>query len=212
MLLGKRKVDQEYTQKQIAAFYDLINELKLRHYDIGKVHLQSSYGLVNYPEINADYARVGILMYGVYSTFNDYSKVQLDLKPALTIKAQIAMLHYLTKGASLGYGLTYKVNRDSVIAVIPIGYGDGLPRILSSNGSVLIKGQKCPIVGRICMDQMLVDVSEISDISDNDLVTVIGQDGTEEIRVEEIALEANTISNEILSRLGSRLPRIYRGG
>ena len=120
-------------------------------------------------------------MYGVYSTFNDYSKVQLDLKPALTIKAQIAMLHYLTKGASLGYGLTYKVNRDSVIAVIPIGYGDGLPRILSSNGSVLIKGQKCPIVGRICMDQMLVDVSEISDISDNDLVTVIGQDGTEEI-------------------------------
>ncbi|MCB6314175.1 hypothetical protein LI253_18205, partial [Gordonibacter pamelaeae] len=76
--------------------YDLINELKLRHYDIGKVHLQSSYGLVNYPEINADYARVGILMYGVYSTFNDYSKVQLDLKPALTIKAQIAMLHYLT--------------------------------------------------------------------------------------------------------------------
>ena len=122
------------------------------------------------------------------------------------------MLHYLTKGASLGYGLTYKVNRDSVIAVIPIGYGDGLPRILSSNGNVLIKGQKCPIVGRICMDQMLVDVSEISDISDNDLVTVIGQDGTEEIRVEEIALEANTISNEILSRLGSRLPRIYRGG
>ena len=108
--------------------------------------------------------------------------------------------------------MTYKVNRDSVIAVIPIGYGDGLPRILSSNGSVLIKGQKCPIVGRICMDQMLVDVSEISDISDNDLVTVIGQDGTEEIRVEEIALEANTISNEILSRLGSRLPRIYRGG
>ena len=76
----------------------------------------------------------------------------------------------------------------------------------------MIKGQKCPIVGRICMDQMLVDVSEISDISDNDLVTVIGQDGTEEIRVEEIALEANTISNEILSRLGSRLPRIYRGG
>ena len=116
---SKRKVDQEYTQKQIAAFYDLINELKFRHYDIGKVHLQSSYGLVNYPEINADYARVGILMYGVYSTFNDYSKVQLDLKPALTIKAQIAMLHYLTKGASLGYGLTYKVNRDSVIAVIP---------------------------------------------------------------------------------------------
>ena len=151
-------------------------------------------------------------MYGVYSTFNDYSKVQLDLKPALTIKAQIAMLHYLTKGASLGYGLTYKVNRDSVIAVIPIGYGDGLPRILSSNGSVLIKGQKCPIVGRICMDQMLVDVSEISDISDNDLVTVIGQDGTEEIRVEEIALEANTISNEILNSLGSRLPIIYLGG
>ena len=171
--------------------------------DFGEMEF-TKYGLDG-PIIKSASCRMGDLSKENY-------KIVLDLKPALTIKAQIAMLHYLTKGASLGYGLTYKVNRDSVIAVIPIGYGDGLPRILSSNGSVLIKGQKCPIVGRICMDQMLVDVSEISDISDNDLVTVIGQDGTEEIRVEEIALEANTISNEILSRLGSRLPRIYRGG
>ena len=195
--------EQAAFDQQRELFYDLVADHKFKY-----IHCCNSAAMAYHHDDRSNLGRIGIIMYGIDPAGNETK----EFKQVMSLYSKVALIKKIKAGDRVGYGLTYKVNRDSVIAVIPIGYGDGLPRILSSNGSVLIKGQKCPIVGRICMDQMLVDVSEISDISDNDLVTVIGQDGTEEIRVEEIALEANTISNEILSRLGSRLPRIYRGG
>lgn len=209
---SNKEYDILYTKKQVKYFYQLINKLKQKHYKVGKIHIQSSYGLINYPEIKCDYVRIGIFMYGVKSNINDYLKQKLDLKPVLSIKARIAMIHNLPKGASLGYGLTYRVKHDSIIATIPIGYGDGLPRQLSTNGYVLVKGVKCPIVGRICMDQMLVDVSKVNNLSNNEVVTIIGNDGYNEIRIEELAQVAKTISNEILSQIGRRLPKVYIGG
>lgn len=204
-----RLKDIAFTKKQIDNFNNFINNLKQEGKNVGKIHLQSSYGLINYPEINCDYARIGILMYGVKSSNDDYQKNKLALKPALSIKTRIAMVHELKKGESLGYGRTYLVDHDSKIAIIPIGYGDGLPRELSSNGEVLVKGKRCAIVGRICMDQMLIDVSEIEELSVDEVVTIIGVDGDDEIKVEEIASLTHTISNEILSRLGARLVRRY---
>ncbi|WP_249026504.1 alanine racemase C-terminal domain-containing protein [Thomasclavelia cocleata] len=156
--------------------------------------------------------RIGILMYGIKSSHSDYLKIKLDLSPVLSIKSRIATIHHLVKGTKIGYGLTYQVTKDSIVATIPIGYGDGIPRQLSSNGYVLVKGQKCPIIGRICMDQMLVDVSRVKNLTSNEVVTIIGKDGNNEIRIEQLALAADTISNEILCRIKKRLPRIYKGG
>lgn len=203
--------DIKFTQLQIKRFYEFVEKVKMNH-DVGKIHLQSSYGLINYPEINCDYARIGIALYGVNSSEDVYVKNKLDLRPVLSIKAKIAMIHKVPKGDSLGYGRSYVALKDSKIAVVPIGYGDGLPRNLSSNDHVLIRGTKCLVVGRICMDQMLVDVTNLKDVSLKDVVTVIGKDGKNEIRVETLARLSQTISNEILSRLSARLPRIYRGG
>ena len=149
---SNKKADILYTKNQINQFYQLISRLKQDHYYIGKIHIQSSYGLINYPKIKCDYVRIGIFMYGVKSSINDYLKQELDLKPVLSIKSRIAMIHNLSKGESLGYGLTYQAKYDSVITTIPIGYGDGIPRQISTRGHVLIKGIKCPIIGRICMD------------------------------------------------------------
>ena len=209
---SNKEYDILYTKKQIKDFYQLINQIKRKHYKVGKIHIQSSYGLINYPEIKCDYVRIGIFMYGVKSNKNDYLKEKLNLKPVLSIRARIAMIHDLPKGANLGYGLTYQAKRDSIIATIPIGYGDGLPRQLSTNGYVLVKGVECPIVGRICMDQMLIDVSEVNDLSNNEIVTIIGIDGHNEICIEQLAQVTKTISNEILCQIGSRLPKVYIGG
>lgn len=209
---SNKKADILYTKNQINQFYQLISRLKQDHYYIGKIHIQSSYGLINYPKIKCDYIRIGIFMYGVKSSINDYLKQELDLKPVLSIKSRIAMIHNLSKGESLGYGLTYQAKYDSVIATIPIGYGDGIPRQISTRGHVLIKGIKCPIIGRICMDQMLVDVSEVNDLDNNEIVIIVGNDGHNEIRIEELAQAAKTISNEILSQIGNRLPKVYVGG
>ena len=209
---SNKKADILYTKNQINQFYQLISRLKQDHYYVGKIHIQSSYGLINYPKIKCDYVRIGIFMYGVKSSINDYLKQELDLKPVLSIKSRIAMIHNLSKGESLGYGLTYQAKYDSVIATIPIGYGDGIPRQISTRGHVLIKGIKCPIIGRICMDQMLVDVSEVNDLDNNEIVIIVGNDGHNEIRIEELAQAAKTISNEILSQIGNRLPKVYVGG
>lgn len=209
---SNKEYDISYTKKQVKNFYQVINKLKRKHYKVGKIHIQSSYGLINYPEIKCDYVRIGIFMYGVKSNINDYLKQELDLKPVLSIKSRIAMIHDLSKGASLGYGLTYQAKYDSIIATIPIGYGDGLPRQLSTNGYVLVKGIKCPIIGCICMDQMLVDVTKVNNLSNNEIVTIIGKDGYNEIHIEELAQMAKTISNEILSQIGCRLPKVYIGG
>lgn len=150
-------------------------------------------------------------MYGIKSSYSDYLKIKLDLSPVLSIKSRIATIHHLVKGTKIGYGLTYQVTKDSIVATIPIGYGDGIPRQLSSSGYVLVKGQKCPIIGRICMDQMLVDVSRVKNLTSNEVVTIVGKDGNNEIRIEQLALAADTISNEILCQIKKRLPRIYKG-
>lgn len=208
---SNKRSDISFTKLQINSFNKLINKLK-KYYDVGKIHIQSSYGFINYPEIECDYARIGILMYGIKSSYNDYLKIKLDLRPVLSIKSRIATIHYLVKGTKIGYGLTYQITKDSIVATIPIGYGDGLPRQISSNGYVLVKGQKCPIIGRICMDQMLIDVSKVTNLINNEVVTIIGKDGNEEIKIEQLALAADTISNEILCRIKSRLPKVYKGG
>ena len=198
--------EQSYTRRQIVDFYDLIENLKKKGITIPKIHIQSSYGLLNYPELKCDYVRVGISLYGVSSAFNDETKQKLDLRPVLALKTRVILLRDIEEGESVGYSRTFVSERRSKIAVLPIGYADGYPRNLSGGKSyVLINGKRAPIVGRICMDQLAVDVTDIHDVKVGMIAILIGKDGEEEIQAPMVAEAAGSISNELLCRMGERL-------
>jgi len=197
-----------FTHAQAKAFYDVVAELRQRGFSCPKKHIVSSDGLLYYPELAENYARVGIALYGMLSTRADTERCGISLEPVLSIKVRIALVKDLFQGEAAGYGLQFVAPQDTRIAVVAIGYGDGIPRSLSCGvGSVLIQGFKVPIVGRICMDQMLVDVSDIPDVKAGDVAVIIGQSGDEKITACDLAEQDGTISNEILSRLGERLER-----
>lgn len=200
---------QDFTMAQIDAFYGLIQALKEKGYAIPKLHLQASYGVLNYPELASDYARVGIGLYGVLSTKEDTLHLGQSLRPVLSLKARVASVRTLHVNESAGYGITFTAKHEMKIAAITIGYADGLPRSLSNGGgAVLIHGHKAPIIGRVCMDQTIVDVSEIPNITGGDIATIIGVSGDRTITAGDLAEQTGSITNEILCRLGSRLERI----
>ena len=201
--------EREFTLKQARAFYRLVEGLRSRGCVCPKIHLQSSYSVLNYPELFGDYARVGIALYGVLSTKKDTEKWKGVLKPVLSLKARVAAVKPLHEGEAVGYGLQFTAERQMRIAILSIGYADGLPRALSNGvGHALIRGVKAPILGRMCMDQTIVDVSRVPRVQAGDEAVLIGNSGREEITAADLADQAGTISNEILSRLGARLERI----
>ncbi len=198
-----------FTRQQIAGFYGVLKQLKKEGIRIPKIHIQSSYGLLNYPELKCSYVRAGVALYGVLSTPDAQTKLQLDLRPVLSLKAKVILLRFVSQGESVGYGRTFVTDRDSVIAILPIGYADGFPRSLSGRDSyVLINGSWAPIVGRICMDQLAVDVTDIAGVEVGMTATLIGTDGSETIDAPTVAYDSGSITNELLSRLGNRLGRI----
>ena len=159
-----------FTNAQAKAFYNVIAELRRRGFTCPKKHIVSSDGLLYYPELAENYARVGIALYGMLSTRADTERCGISLEPVLSIKARIAQVKDLFQGEAAGYGLQFVAPKDTKIAVAAVGYGDGIPRALSCGvGSVLINGRKAPVVGRICMDQMLVDVSGIPNVRAGDI-------------------------------------------
>lgn len=198
--------DIDFTHGQIDCFYSVLSILKESGITLPKTHIQSSYGLLNYPELNCDYVRAGVALYGVLSSPKDNTRLELDLRPVLSLKSQIVLIRKLKAGDSLGYGRAFIANRDSQVAILSIGYADGLSRKLScGNGEVLIHGSKAPIVGRVCMDQIAVDVTDIPDVNVRDVVTLIGRDGNEELLAAEVADSSETITNEWMSKMGARL-------
>lgn len=198
-----------FTKGQAEAFFTAVEYIKKQGCSCPKVHLQSSYGVLNYPRLAGDYARVGIALYGVRSSLEDLDKASPYLRPVLSLKARISSVKVLYPGESAGYGLTFTADRQMKIATLAIGYGDGLPRSLSCGaGCVLINGCKAAIVGRICMDQTLVDVTDIPNVYAGEVAVIIGRSGDEEITVYELAEKTGTITNEVLSRLGGRLERV----
>lgn len=206
---GMDAFDQEFTYQQAHAFYSLLDALAHKGLSIPKIHLSASYGLLHYSEFPSDYARVGIALYGVLSNREDLQNCPIRLSPVLSLKARVSTVKELFKGEGAGYGLRYQADKNRKIAVISIGYADGIPRSLSNGqGQVLVNGQFAPIIGNICMDQMLVDVTDVGLVNQGDVAVLIGQAGNEEITVYDLAEQSGTITNELLSRLGSRLERI----
>lgn len=198
-----------FTLGQAEAFQRVIRDLKERGLPLGKTHLLSSYGLLRYPELAGDYARVGIALYGVLSSRRDLDDCPIALRPVLSLKTRVALTRELRPGEGAGYGLEYVANPPRRIAVLSIGYADGVPGALScKHGKVLINGYEAPIVGRICMDQMMVDITELPDVKSGDVAVIIGKSGGNEITAYDLAEASGTITNELLSRLGSRLNRL----
>ena len=197
--------DQAYTRSQLELYYDTLHWMEAHGCPPGETHIQASYGIWNLPPQNCTWARPGIALYGVGSD-NVPTQRQLDLEPVLSLRARVASVRELEPGQGAGYGLAFRTDTPRTLATVTIGYADGLPRSLpQQGGQVLIRGIRCPMVGRICMDQLLVDVTQVPRISPGDVVTLIGRDGPGEIRAEEVAAQCGTITNELLSRLGGRL-------
>lgn len=201
---GTGAEDQEYTRLQISRFRQTEEWVRSLGYRQICSHLQSSYGIIHYPEAGGNYARAGIALYGVLSSPDEELKKRLGIRPVLSLRARVASVKEICPGDFVGYGRSYQAEKRMRIAGLTIGYADGLPRSLKG-GSVLIRGKRCRIIGRICMDQCTVEAEAVPDIMAGDVATVIGSDGAEQITAEEVAEQSGTITNELLSRLGSRL-------
>lgn len=198
-----------FTLMQAEALEATVARLRKAGCNIKNVHLQASYGLLNYPALGGSVVRAGIALYGMLSTREDTERCALPLQPVLSLKARVVLVKDLFAGEAAGYGLAHIAEQDSKIAVLSIGYADGLPRALSRGvGRVLINGCPAPIIGQICMDQTMVDITNIPGVQSGDAAVLIGKSGGEEITACELAAQTGTISNEILSRLGSRLERV----
>ena len=200
--------DISFTNGQMEKFFEVINRLRDKGCSIGKIHAQSSYGIYNYPDLKCDYVRPGIMLYGVKSQDDD-TKIKTDLRPVLSIRAVIAQVRWIGAGESVSYGRLYTTEKPVKLATVSIGYADGIPRQMTGNGGYcIVKGLKAPVIGRICMDMLMLDVTDIEHVEAGDIATIIGKDGNKEIRCEEVAAASGTITNDILSGLSGRLPRI----
>ena len=203
------KDEIEFTNNQMYKFLAVVEALRSMGYNVGKIHTQSSYGICNHPGIKCDIARAGIMLYGVMSREDD-TILKPALQPVLSLRAIVAQVRRIGAGESISYGRTYTTGKPMKIATICIGYADGVPRRMSADKAVcIIGGRKVPIIGRICMDLLMADVTGIDSVRTGDVATLIGKDGGAEIRCEDVAEASGTITNEILCRLGNRLPRVY---
>ena len=204
---GRTDAAEKYTQEQIQRFgvvRDYLHKNGIRGF---RCHIQGSYGLLNYPEYSYDLSRPGIALYGCLSSADDRVRAAVSLKPVLSLKARVASIKELPAGESAGYGLTYTADSTRRIAIVSAGYADGIPRSLSNCGEALVRGRKVPIIGRIYMDQLTLDVTDVPEILPDDEVVFIGSSGKYRLTAENMAEKTGTITNEILSRLGSRLHR-----
>ena len=196
-----------YTKKQFKTFKDSIDKIETAsgvHFAIR--HCANSGAVVNYPETYLDMVRPGVALYGMYPG-PDMGDIRLE--PAMELKSRIVAVNDHEEGDSISYGCTFTADKKMKIAVLPIGYADGLHRVLSNKIDVLVHGKRCRQLGRICMDMCMIDVSDIPDVAAGDVATVFGWDGSEFISANELAEKAGTISYEIFCSLTRRVPRVY---
>jgi alanine racemase len=202
------EADKTKAERQLDRFEKFVGKLSEEGITFKYVHCANSAAVIDMPQTYKDMVRLGIAMYGMYPS-NEVDKSRVVLKPALKLMSHVTYVKEVPAGQEVSYGGTFVTGRTTTIATVSVGYGDGYPRSLSSKGYVLINGKKAPIIGRVCMDQMMVDVTDIQGVGRDSLVTLIGRDGDEEITVEEIAALANTFNYEFVCNLNKRIPRNY---
>lgn len=202
--------DQTHVRQQLKLFKDVLLDVRQAGFEVPLVHAANSAAALYLPEAHFNAVRPGIILYGMRPS--EEWPVLFDLKPALTLKSTVSRVRELPAGTGVSYGRTYITPKPTLAALVPVGYGDGYHRELSNRGAVLIRGQSAPIIGRICMDQFVVDASTIQGIQQDDEVVIIGQQGQSTISAEQVAAWAGTINYEVTTALLSRVVRVYRRG
>lgn len=200
--------DKTYTREQLARFDFFVGLLEKNHISIPVKHVCNSAGIMEFDDHRYDMVRAGIILYGLYPS-EEVRKEALELAPAMEWKTHVVNIMEPEMNRGISYGATYVTDHPCRIATISIGYADGYPRSLSNKGWVLIHGKKAPIVGRVCMDQTMVDITDIPDVKMEDVVTLIGRDGEERISVEDMADLSGSFNYEFVCDVGQRVKRIY---
>ena len=206
------ETDKQTSEKQLDRYLHFVKLLSERGIEIPVKHCSNSAGIIDLPQANLNYVRAGITVYGLYPS-DEVKKNKVPLKPAMGLKSFVTYVKEIGSGEEVSYGGTYVTKRTTRVATIPVGYGDGYPRSLSNRGYVLICGKRAPILGRVCMDQFMVDVTDIPGVGVDTPVTLIGKDGSEKITVERLAELCGGFHYEMVCDIGKRVPRVYyRGG
>ncbi len=201
--------EKDYTELQFERFMSVCSELGRAGIHIPVKHACNSAGIIQYPEMHLDLVRPGVILYGLYPS-DQVDREKLRLKPAMTLKANVILVNDVEPGTCISYGRTFRTSRPSKIATIPIGYADGYTRLLSNKGRMLINGEFAPIVGRVCMDQCMIDVTDLEhEVHVGDEVVIFGSQGEACISVDEIAADIGTINYELVCIIGKRIPRVY---
>ena len=196
-------LNKDFANQQVTSFQELVKDLKKRRVQFKHLHISNSAAVLTMPDAHCNMVRPGIMLYG-------YALPGVKgLKPVLSLKSKIILLKRVSKGTPISYGRTFITTRSSIIATLPIGYADGYSRNLSNNGEVLINGQRAPVAGRVCMDTIMVDVTDIPGVSYESEVVLIGRQGHEKITADDIADKIGTIPYEVLTSIGQRVSRIY---
>lgn len=200
--------DKESVEQQINRFEEFGSLLRQEGIDIPNCHISNSAGMIEYPEAEYDMVRCGIVIYGIYPS-DQIDQSSIRLIPALEIKSHVIYIKEIPAGTGISYGSTFITQRKTKVATIPVGYADGYSRNMSNIGKVIIRGQYAPIIGRVCMDYFMVDITDISDVKQGDVVTLLGSDGDSTISVETLAEWSHSFPYEMVCTVGKRIPRIY---
>ena len=202
------EMDKTFTNRQMEEYLFMTRKLKERGIEPQYRHCSNSAAIIDHPEANLDLVRAGIALYGLYPS-DEVRKRDLALKPVLSLVSSIVHTKWIEPGAVVSYGGCFRAEKKTRVATIPVGYADGYPRSLSNKGYVLIRGKRAPIIGRVCMDQMMVDVTEIDEAAFMDEVVLVGKSGREEITVDDLSALSGRINYVFLCYLDKRIPREY---
>lgn len=200
----------EAAKEPFARYMQFVQELEKKGIRIPIRHVSNSASIISFPEANLDMVRSGITTYGLYPS-EDVPKEILKLQPAMSWKSKISFVKPIGPGTSISYGGTFTAEKPMIVATVPVGYADGMKRDLSGKGRVLVHGQYAQILGRVCMDQFMIDVTDISNVKMGDTVTIFGKDGDKCIPVEEIAELSHSFNYEFVCSISKRVPRKYIG-
>jgi len=200
--------DKKYSRRQFERFVEIIELLRRKGLEFPIKHAANSAALMELPETHLDMVRTGIAVYGLYPS-DEVDRGIVALRPAMTLKARVAYVKEVPAGFKISYGCTHTTTGPTVIATLPLGYADGYSRLLSSRGEALLRGCRAPVVGRVCMDQVMVDVGHIPGVREGDEAVLIGRQGGEEIPADEVAAKLGTINYEVTCMVSYRVPRVY---
>jgi len=199
--------DKAFTIKQFNRFNLVINELEKNKIKVPIKHVSNSAAIIDLPEFSYDMVRAGIMLYGVYPS-EEVGRDNVNLKPVMTFKTRVGHVKYVDENEGVSYGLIYKADRHMKVATLPVGYADGYSRLLTSKAEVLIKSSRRKVIGRICMDQLMIDLGK-SKAQVGDEVVLFGYNEKEELSVDEVAKWLDTINYEVLCMISRRVPRVY---